>query len=111
MAQQIPTSKNERDQLKAMLSEATHCMSRIEAEREQIKEILKAAEEKTGIKTKQLRKVATTMFKQNYADVRAEHDHFEFLYESLVEGRKTVADSNENEDDEDEEDEEDDQAA
>lgn len=104
----LPTNEKERQELKAMLVEITHCLSRVDNEREQIKEILKAGEEKTGIKKKQLRKLANTMYRQDYASVQAEHEHFETLYESLVEGRKVASNDNDDDDNDDDGDDQDD---
>lgn len=78
----------DRTELKAMLAEMTNCMQRIDDEREHMGDIAKAAEEKFGIKKKIIRKLASTMYKHNYADVQQENEHFEFLYEALVEGKK-----------------------
>lgn len=75
--------------MKSMLVELTNCMRRMDDEREQMKDIAKAAEEKFEIKAKLFRKLASTMYKHNYEDLRQETEHFEFLYESLVEGRNT----------------------
>lgn len=93
MSDQIPAGNKERQEMKAMLAEMTNCMQRMDDEREQLKDIAKAVEEKFGIKTKIVRKLATTMYKHNYADVQAENEHFETLYETLVEGKKSTQDS------------------
>lgn len=71
-------------QLKAMVGEITHCYSRMDSEREQVKEIVKAASDTFGIKKVMVTKIARTMYKHNYADVQAEHEEFELLYESVV---------------------------
>lgn len=81
-------NEQDRKEFKTMLAEMTKCMQRMDDERENMKDIAKAAEDKFGIKTKIVRKLATTMYKHNYADVQAENEHFEYLYEALVEGRK-----------------------
>lgn len=82
-------NEQDRKEFKTMLAEMTKCMQRMDDERENMKDIAKAAEDKFGIKTKIVRKLATTMYKHNYADVQAENEHFEYLYEALVEGRKS----------------------
>lgn len=82
--QTLSIGENDREQLKNALVEVTHCLARVDSEREQIKEILEAAEEKFGVKKKLLRKIANTMYKQDYANVRAEQEHFETLYETVV---------------------------
>lgn len=86
--QSMPSGEKERQELKAMLAEMTKCMQRIDEEREQMGDIAKACEDRFGIKKKIFRKLATTMFKHNYADVQAENEHFSELYETLIEGKK-----------------------
>ena len=74
--------------LKVMIVEMTKCLQTIDGEREQMKEIAEAAEEKFGIKKKYINKVARVMFKHNYADIQSENDHFQDLYETVAEGKK-----------------------
>lgn len=90
----IPSNPKDRQQLKQMLVEITNCMQRVDDERESIKEILADVEEKFEIKKKVAKKIATTMYKHNYADIMAENEHFEMLYETLVESKKPVATPN-----------------
>lgn len=90
---QVPTNSKDREKFKQALAEITSCMQRMDDEREHIKDITKMVEENFEIKGKVTRKLASTMYKHNYADVQAENQHFEFLYESVVEGRKTSDDS------------------
>jgi hypothetical protein len=85
----IPSNSKDRQKFKQALAEITACMQRMDDEREHIKDITKMVEESFEIKAKVTRKLASTMYKHNYADVQSEHEHFEFLYESIVEGRKT----------------------
>lgn len=84
----VPTGDAELKKFKQALAEITACMQRMDDEREHIKDITKMVEENFQIKPKITRKIASTMYNHNYADVQAEHEHFEFLYESVVEGRK-----------------------
>ena len=81
---------NPKDQqaLKVMIVEMTKCLQTMDGEREQMKEIAEAAEEKFGVKKKYINKVARVMFKHNYADLQSENTHFEDLYESIAEGKK-----------------------
>lgn len=83
----IPSSPAERQKLKTMLVEMTNCLQRIDGEREQLKEIADAVKEAFGLKPKTVNKLAKTMYKHNYADLQAENEHFESLYETLVEGK------------------------
>jgi len=82
----IVVSPEDRKAMKAMIVEMTNCLERIDGEKEQMKDIADAAEEKFGIKKKFINKMARTMFKHNYADLQQESEHFEFLYEAVVEG-------------------------
>jgi hypothetical protein len=79
---------SERIKLKAMLVEMTKLLQQNDDNREAMKDIAQAAEEAFGIKKKYVGKLAKTMYKHNYADLQAENEHFETLYESLVEGKK-----------------------
>ncbi len=47
-----------------------------------------------------IKKLAMTMYKHNYASLQEETNHFETLYETLVEGRLTVVDPLEDEEQE-----------
>ena len=78
-------NKEDRKKLKAMIVEMTNALSRIESEREHMTEIKTAVKDEFGIQKKITNKLARTMFKNNYADLQTENEHFEFLYESLVE--------------------------
>lgn len=80
----VPTGAEERKNFKAMIVEMTNTLSRIDAEREHLKEIGAAAQDEFGIKKSMVNKIARTMYKQNYADLHAENEHFEFLYEAIT---------------------------
>ena len=83
----VPSNPEDVLKLKTMLVEATHCMQRMDDERESIKDIIGDAFANFDIPKKALKKLATTMYKRNYADVQAENEDFEYLYEALVEGK------------------------
>lgn len=84
----LPSNPNDRQKLKMAIGEMTNCLLRIDSERDAMKEIIADAANKYGVEKKMLRKIATTMYKHNYADVQQENEEFELLYETLVEGRK-----------------------
>lgn len=88
--QQIISNTDERQKLKAMLSEVTFSYQRIDDERDQIKTIIADASEQTGLDKKMLSKIAKMMYKHNYDDYKSEQEHFELLYETLVEGLTTI---------------------
>ena len=80
----IPTNKEERTKLKAMIVEMTNVLSRVSSEREHMKEIASVASEEFGLEKRLINKLARTMYKNNYADLQSENEHFEFLYEAIV---------------------------
>lgn len=88
----IPNAK-ERKELKNVLVEITRSLRKMDDERQQIKDILQAAHEATGIKPKLIRKLASVMYKHSYKDVIEENEHFEHLYEVLVENKQVEADA------------------
>ena len=83
----VPSSPEDRKKLKTMLVEMTHCLQRADNERESMKEIASEIEEQFNISKKIANKLARTMYKRNYSDLQAENEHFEFLYETLIEGK------------------------
>ena len=88
----VVNDTDERRKFKTMLVTITEYMKQIEDSREAIKETIGDASSGTGIEKKQIKKLANTMFKHNYASLQEENRHFEILYETLVEGRLPVAD-------------------
>ena len=86
----VPSDPADRQKFKAMLSEMTHCLSRADSEKEQMKEICEEAFDQFGIAKKTINKLAKTMYKHSYADLQSENEDFEFLYEALVLGNNAV---------------------
>lgn len=84
----LPSNPNDRQKLKMAIGEITNCLLRMDSERDAMKEIIADASKKYEVDKKMIRKIATTMYKSNYADVQAENEEFELMYETLVEGRK-----------------------
>ena len=82
-------SKPDRDALNGMLKEITHCLSKIEQETQAKKDIVKAIDEKFGIKPKVVNKLAKTMYKQNYQELNNENYYFDLLYQSIVDDKQT----------------------
>ena len=89
MSNIVPSSVADRVALKNALTEMTHCMSRMDAERDAKKDIAATIKEKFEITPKNINKLAATMYKRNYTDLQQENEDFEELYEIIVEGKKT----------------------
>lgn len=81
----IPSSPSDRQKLKSILSEMTNCMTRMDAERDTLKELAEAAEEQFEIPKKLINKLARTLHKSNLPEIVSDTENLEFLYETLIE--------------------------
>lgn len=70
--------------IKKMMGEISNSYTRMEAERELIKETINALAEEYDLEKKQLRKMSRTYHKQNFSTVEAENEDFVFMYESIL---------------------------
>lgn len=76
---------NPKDQqkLKGMLNEISNSMTRMEAERDMIKEIIDDAAESFEIDKKYIRKIARIVHAATYSKVKTENEELETMYETL----------------------------
>jgi hypothetical protein len=81
-----PSSPVDREKLKTMLEEIVRAMIRSEDERVAIKEIKDEIKSQFGIAPKYSGKMAKTMHKHAFDEVKAENSEFEELYESIIGG-------------------------
>jgi hypothetical protein len=95
----IISNPADRASFKQVLVTITHYMQIMDDQREGIKDTIAEAKATYGIDPKHIRKLAKTMFKQNFADVHEENEHFEFLYEAIVGGRLVTTDPLDDEED------------
>jgi ssDNA-specific exonuclease RecJ len=70
-----------------MLAEISGSMTRIEAERDYIKESVKEMSAEFQLSKKTLNKMARVYHKQNFSEEVASHEEFEDLYETIVQGQ------------------------
>jgi hypothetical protein len=94
----IITNPEELKKFKQFLTTITHYMQIADDQKEAIKETVAEASGTFGIDKTIVRKLASTLYKHNYADIQEENQHFEFLYEALIGGRITASDPLEPED-------------
>lgn len=87
----ILNDPEERKKFKSALAAITHELQMIDDRRESIKEQYGELSSMYGLDKKVIRKLATTMYKHNYADVVDEMNHFQQLYETLIAGKLTSA--------------------
>jgi len=80
----IPSSPADRKRIQDALKEMSDSMTRIEAERDLIKEIINNVHEEFELNKKTFRKMAKVYHKQNFSKEVAEHEEFEVLYENIT---------------------------
>ena len=73
----------DKDKLKKGLQELSNSMTRIDAEREYIREAVKELAEAHQMNKRTLRKIALAYHKQNYNDETANFAEFQEVYEEL----------------------------
>ncbi len=74
----------DKNKVLGVLKEVSNAMTRIESERDFIKEAIAKAAEEHELDKKILRKMAIVYHKQNYESVQGENDEFATLYETIV---------------------------
>lgn len=85
----IPSSTEDRKKLKLMLGEMVNQLQKIAMERETYKELAAEIKKQFELPPKVINKMAKTMHKHDFEDVKEEHESFENLYEVLVKGQVT----------------------
>jgi len=79
----IPSSPDDRKQIRDRLSEVSNSMTRIEAERDHINEILADMQDEYELPKKHMRKVARVFHKQNINEVKEEFTDVEDIYNAV----------------------------
>ncbi len=79
------SSPADRAKIKKMLGEVSNSMTRIEAERDLIKETIKEMSQEFNLSKRHLNRMAKVYHKQNFSREQEEHSEFEDLYTSIVE--------------------------
>jgi ssDNA-specific exonuclease RecJ len=78
------SSPADRDKIKKLLAEISGSMTRMEAERDLVRETIKDMSKQFNLPVKTLNRMAKVYHKQNYNQEVAEHEEFEELYETIV---------------------------
>jgi uncharacterized FlgJ-related protein len=84
---QTISSPADRLKIKKMLGEISSSMTRIEAERDLIRETIKDMSQQFQLSKRQLARMAKVYHKQNYNQEVAEHEEFESLYETICQDK------------------------
>lgn len=86
----VPTNLGDRQKLKLMFVEITHCFGRMDSEREQMKEIKKEIKEQFDITPKLANKIAKAMYLMDFEDQQAENEEFETMFQALEKAAKLL---------------------
>lgn len=79
----IPTSDEDRKRIRGAMEEISNSYTRVEAERDFVKDAINDLSEEVDIPKNILRKMARIFHKQNMADVVSEVEDIEALMESI----------------------------
>jgi len=77
------SNPKDKETIKKMMDEISNSFTRIESERDLIKDTIGALAEEFEIDKKNLNKMAKAHHKQNYSTVTQEQEEFEFLFENI----------------------------
>jgi len=77
----IPSDEQSKTTIREALHQISDSLTRIEAERDHIKDILQVVEDKVDVPKKYIRKMARIYHKQNLQEVLSENEDLETLYE------------------------------
>lgn len=80
----VTNNPEDRKKIIEMLREYSNSMTRIEAERDLQKTMVSDLADKVAVEAKVLKQLASVYHKQNFAQVRAEQEDFQELYETIV---------------------------
>jgi regulator of replication initiation timing len=80
----IPSSPADRKAIFDCMREISGSMTRIDAEREFIREAIKNICDEQNLSKKTFRRMAKTYHKQNFTSEVEEHEEFENLYEAIT---------------------------
>lgn len=75
----------DKKKLEKAIQEMSNSMTRIDAEKDLIKDIIQETHDSLGVEKKYIRKLATIWHKQNVNEVKTETDEVMELYEELFE--------------------------
>lgn len=80
----LPSSPEDRKKIMGAVQEISNALTRIESERDLIKEILADVEDKFKLPKKYTRKVAKIYHKQNMSQVQQEQEDLVTIYETVT---------------------------
>lgn len=75
---------SDKQKTKDAVIELSNSMLRQDAERDLQKDICNRIKDEVGLEPKYLKRMAKVYHKQNFSEVRSEHEEFETLYEEVI---------------------------
>jgi hypothetical protein len=76
--------EEDKKKIKGALQEASNSLTRIDAERDLVKNIMNDTSKNFQIPKKTVKKLINVYHKQNFSEEVATHEQFETLYETIV---------------------------
>jgi len=80
----VPSDPQTKKVILDAMKEMSNSMTRVDAEKDLMKEIIEEVSDKTEIPKKYLNRMARIYHKQNMAEVKAENSDLEDLYEAVT---------------------------
>lgn len=80
----VPSNPADRKKIEHALQEISNSLTRTEAERDLIKDIIKTTCDQFELDKKIFRRMAKVYHRRNYSEEVAEHEQFELLYENIT---------------------------
>lgn len=80
----IPSNPADRKKIESALQEISNSLTRAEAERDLIKDIIKTTCEHFELDKKIFRRMAKVYHRRNFSEEVAEHEQFEVMYETIT---------------------------
>ena len=87
----IPSNPADRKKIEQALQEISNSLTRSEAERDLVRDIIKTTCDQFELDKKIFRRMARVYHRRNYSEEVAEHEQFETLYETITAARPTGA--------------------
>ncbi len=82
----ITLTPEDKKKIASAIKEISNSMTRVDAEKELITDIITVTHQLHGVDKKHLRKIAGIYHKSNMTEVRTENDDIDTLYEELFNG-------------------------
>lgn len=87
----IPSNPADRKKIEQALQEISNSLTRSEAERDLVRDIIKTTCDQFELDKKIFRRMARVYHRRNYSEEVAEHEQFETLYETITAPAPTSA--------------------